>query len=200
MNRRLIIALLLICMTSWSLMSMPLSADAHEDEAYIELNVTQTQPGTPIEIRGGGFQAGDTTTIMLMLVSSDRPQVLGMAVADDKGDIMQVVALPAELTAGAYEVRVADTHHVATAELSIVTDSSDGEAGSQRGEDEPLLAPIPTRAVSTGGSTTAPTANTPASLPTTEVEPPIPISLLFSSALAVVILIVGLFVITRRSR
>lgn len=96
-----------------------------------------------IAIRGSGFEPGDATTIMLMLVSSDRPQVLGTATADDHGDLAQVVWLPADLTGGAYEVRVADTHHVATAVLSIATDSSGDEEGGQRGEDEPLLSPMP---------------------------------------------------------
>jgi hypothetical protein len=153
-----------------------------------------------IALRGSGFEPGDAATIMLMLVSSDRPQVLGTAMADDHGDLAEVVQLPADLTSGAYEVRVADTHHVATAELSIVTNASDEEEGTQRGEDEPLLAPMPTQGAVTGHSSAVPSTNTTASRPTTEVEPPIPITLLFASALAIVILVVSLIIFSRRSR
>jgi hypothetical protein len=48
-----------------------------------------------------------------------------------------------DVAAGAYEVRVSDTHHVATTELGVVADSSGDEEGGQRGEDEPLLVPMP---------------------------------------------------------
>ena len=200
MNRRLITRLLIIFVTSWSLLGAPLSAYAHDDEATIELNVTQAQPGMSIAIRGSGFEPGDAATIRLMLVSSDRPQVLGTATADDHGDLAQVVWLPADLTDGAYEVRVADTHHVATAVLSIVTDSSGDEEGSQRGEEEPLLAPMPARSASTAPANSIGSATPIASVPSTDTTPAVPPALLFSSALALVILIVGLVVISRRSQ
>ena len=198
MNRRLITRLLIIFITSWSLLGAPLSAYAHDDEATIELNVTQAQPGMSIAIRGSGFEPGDATTIMPMLVSSDRPQVLGTATADDHGDLAQVVWLPADLTDGAYEVRAADTHHVATTLLSIVTDSSDDEENSQRGEDEPLLAPMPARSVSTASANS--TGSPIVSPSSTEATPTIPPTLLFSSALALVVLCVGFVVVSRRSQ
>ena len=134
-------------------------------------------------------------------MSVERQVLLGSATTDDHGDLTFAALLPMDLVNGVYEVRVADTHHVAAALLSIVTDSSDDEEGSQRGEDEPLLAPMPTaQEPSTGLSTAAPSATTTTSRPTAEVEQPIPISLLFSAALAIVVLVASLFVISRRSR
>ncbi len=64
---------------------------------------------------------------------------------------------------GVYEVRVTDTHHVAGATVHIMTDLNGDEAGSQRAEEEPLLAPMPTRATgmilpSSQTSTAPPTA------------------------------------------
>jgi hypothetical protein len=122
--------------------------------------------------------------------------VLGTATADDHGDLAHVVWLPADLANGAYEMRVADTHHVATAVLSIVTDSSGDEEGSQRGEEEPLLAPMPARAVSTASANS--TGSSIASPSSTEATPIIPPTLLFSSALALFVLCVGLVVVSRR--
>ena len=78
-----------------------------------------------------------------MLVNAERQRLLGAATADDHGDLAWAILLPIDLTNGAYEVHVADTHHVATAALNIVPYSSGDEEGSQRGEDEPLLAPMP---------------------------------------------------------
>jgi hypothetical protein len=59
MNRRLITQVRVIFITSWSLQVAPLSAYAHDDEAYIELNVTQAQPGMSIEVCGRGFHQPD---------------------------------------------------------------------------------------------------------------------------------------------
>lgn len=102
----LILVLLLIAAT-------PCAAFAHGGEVRIELNVTQASPGATIDLRGSGFEPGDTATIML--VSTERQQLLGSATTDDHGDLAQAVLLPMDLTNGAYEVRVADTHHVAAA-------------------------------------------------------------------------------------
>jgi len=169
MNRRLITQLFIIFITSWSLLGAPFNGYAHDDEATIELNATQVKPGTSITIRGSGFEPGDATTIML--VSSDRPQVLGTATVDDRGNLTpQVVWLPADLIAGAYEVRVADTPHVTTAELNIVTEESD-EEGGQRGEGEPLLAPMPMRSASTAPA--IPIASVPFTDKTLAIPPPL---------------------------
>ncbi len=180
------------------ILSVPLSVYAHEGEAHIELNVTQAQPGMNIEVHGSGFEPGDTTTIMLMLVSTDRPQVLGSATTDVNGDLAQIVELPKDVISGAYEVQVADAHHVATAALDIVVDANNDEEGSQRGEEEPLLAPVPTQSAR---PVSAKPVSAPIAIPTSaEAAPSIPPMLLLSSSLAVVVLVVGLVVIARRSR
>lgn len=180
------------------ILSTPLSAYAHGGDVHIELNVTQAQPGMTIEVRGSGFEPGDTVTIMLMLAGTDRPQVLGSATADARGDLDQVVGLPGDVMDGVYEVRVADTHHVATATISIVADSISDEEGGQRGEEEPLLAPMPEQAarVPSTQSVSAPLTTSPSA----EAAPTIPPTLLLSSSLALVVLVVGLVVISRRSR
>ena len=124
------------CLAFWLALGAPLIAAAHGGEVRIELNVTQASPGVTIDLRSSGFEPGDTTTIML--VNAERQQLPGAATADDHGDLAWAVSLPIDLTTGAYEVRVADTHHMAAAPLNIVLDSSGDEEGGQRGEDEPL--------------------------------------------------------------
>jgi hypothetical protein len=178
------------------ILSFPLCAYAHDEEAYIELNVKQAQPGMTIEVRGHSFEPGDSTTIALMLVGTDRPQLLGQAAADDQGDLVQTVLLPLDVIEGAYEVRVTDSHHVATALLDIVAVSNSAEGGGQRNEEEPLLAPMPTSAaISTPAySATAPIAQPPL----TEASPALPIPLLLGSGLALMALIGGGVALARR--
>jgi hypothetical protein len=59
MNRRLITQVRVSFITSWSLLVAPLSAYAHDDEATIEINVTQAQPGMSIEVCGRDFHQPD---------------------------------------------------------------------------------------------------------------------------------------------
>lgn len=139
---------------------MPFSASAHGDEARVQLSATQAQPGTTIEVHGSGFEPDDQTTIML--VSTDRPQLLGSATTDEDGNLARVVLLPMDATDGLYEVRVTDTHHVAGATLHIMTDLNGDEAGTQRDESEPLLSAMPTNR-----SDAAPTPSTAAAPPQT---------------------------------
>jgi hypothetical protein len=150
-----------------------------------------------VDVRGAGFAPDDS--IIIMLLGADHPVSLGAVNADEEGNFTQVVSLPVDLLPGAHEVRASDSHHSASAPLLIVPATS-SEEGEQRDKSEPLLAPMPTQAADTGHSTAAPTANMTALLPTAEVEPPIPIGLLFSSALAIFILVVGLVTISRRTR
>ena len=182
----------------WLALSAPLIASAHGGEAHLELDTTQAVPGTPIGLRGVGFEP--ESTIIIMLVGAERQLLLGSVSADEAGDFTQALPLPVDLLPGAYELRAADSHHSASIPLNVAPGAGSEEEGQQQGEDEPLLAPMPTQAIDTGYSGTAPTAKPITTSPTPQVEPPIPISLLLSSALAIIILVVGLFVFSRRSR
>src|SRR5512141_474351 len=97
--------------------------------------------------------------------------LLGSATVDDHGGLTYPVLLPMNLPDGAYEVRGTGTHHVVGTPHTIVPDSSGDEEGGQRGEDEPLLAPMPTQGAGTEHPNAATSANTTASLPTTETDP-----------------------------
>ena len=123
-------------------LSAPLIAYAHGGEARIELNVTQAGPGTTIDLRGVGFDPESAVTIML--VGADPPRLLGAATADEEGSFTQAVSLPVDLLPGAHEVRASDSHHSASALLTIAPAIS-SEENEQRDESEPLLAPFPTR-------------------------------------------------------
>lgn len=179
------------------ILSFPLRAYAHEGEAHIELSFTQARPGMTIEVRGSGFEPGDIATIMLVLLSTDRPQVLGRVVADEHGDFVQVVLLPQEAIDGSYEVRATDAHHVAMAQLDIVGSSSAIEEGGQREEEEPLLAPMPERSAQAAPTYSAAAAITPPA--PLKTAPATPSPLLLSSGFALIVLIAGLGVIVRRS-
>jgi len=163
LHHQLSIRAFIILFALWLAISAPLIASAHGGEVRIELNVTQASPGATIGLRGSGFEQGDTVTIML--VGANGQFLLGTANADGDGDLTHALLLPLDLASGAYEVRVADMHHAAAAPLNIVPDSSGDEEGSQRDEDEPLLAtmPLPRRAIVPLSSQTAaaptPTAN-----------------------------------------
>jgi hypothetical protein len=94
-----------------------------------------------------------------------------------------------------------EQHRTATAVLttSCDTGTGDDDESDQRGEDELLLAPMPTQIPVIGYSTAALSATTTTSRPTAEVEPPIPISLFFSSALVIGVLVVSFLLISRHS-
>ncbi len=79
-----------------------------------------------------------------------------------------------------------------------MTDSNGDEAGAQRADEEPLLVPMPTQRAEHRSA--APSESITTSLPTTETGLQIPTTLLFSAALAIVILVAGLVVILRRFR
>lgn len=163
MDRRLFTRLLIIFILSWSLLGAPLGAYAHGDEAHLELNTTQAGPGATIDLRGVGFDPESDITIML--VGAQRQLLLGAVSSDETGDFTQALSLPADLLPGAYEVRAADSHHSTSIPLNIIASAGAEEEGEQRGEEEPLLAPMPARAASVA----PPSSQTPAASPLTAV-------------------------------
>lgn len=114
---------------------------AHEGPARIELNTQQTSSGAELEIRG--VNIAPEQPITLSLIGSDAEFSLGTAVGDIHGDFVVGVRLPAEALAGAYTVRAFGANRVIVGVPLTLLGITAEEAGEQRGEDEPLLAPMP---------------------------------------------------------
>ena len=177
----------------------PLRLFASGGIPQVALNVSQASPGATIEVTGGRFEPDAVVTFVL--AQAEKQIQLGTVIADDHGEFTAPILLPFDLAYGQYEFQAIDEQHrITKADLTVSPDSGDVEDSEQRGEDEPLLAPMPAQVTPTGHTNTALTADTTASRPATEIEPPIPIALLFGSALVIVILVAGLFVFSRRSR
>jgi len=114
---------------------------AHEGPARIELNTQQTSSGAELEIRG--VNIAPEQPITLSLIGSGAEFALGTAVGDIHGDFVVGVRLPAEALAGAYTVRAFGANRVIVGAPLTLLGVAAEEEGEQRGEDEPLLAPMP---------------------------------------------------------
>src|SRR5215212_4336296 len=122
-------------------LQIPGAALAHDGSARIELNRQQTSSGAELEIRG--VNIAPEQPITLSLIGSGATFALGTAVGDIHGDFVLGVRLPAEALAGAYTVRAFGANRViVSAPLTLLGVAAE-ESGEQRGEDEPLLAPMP---------------------------------------------------------
>ena len=146
LHRQFTIRPLIFFFAAWFVFNTPLVASAHGGEAHLELNTTQASPVTTLDLRGVGFDPEGA--ILIMLVGAERQLLLGGVSADEAGDFNQALSLPVDLLPGAYEVRAADSHHSASIPLNITAGTGAEEQGAQRGEEEPLLAPMPTHAAS----------------------------------------------------
>jgi hypothetical protein len=108
----------------------------------IELSVSKASPGATIEVNGGRFEPDAVVT--LMMLQPERQIQLGTVIADDHGEFTSALLLPIDLPYGQYEFQAVDEHsRVARTVLTISRDMGEQEDSSQRGEDEPLLNPMP---------------------------------------------------------
>jgi hypothetical protein len=114
---------------------------AHDGTARVELSAERISAGADLEVRG--INIAPEMPISLALIGAGAEFSLGSVVGDAHGDFILAVAVPREAAAGAYTVRAFGTNRViVVAPLTIVGASAE-EEGGQRGEDEPLLAPMP---------------------------------------------------------
>ena len=122
-------------------LQIPGAALAHEGPPRIELNTQQTSSGAELEIRG--VNIAPEQPITLSLIGNGAEFALGAAVGDVHGDFVVGVRLPAEALAGAYTVRAFGANRVIVGAPLTLLGVAAEETGEQRGEDEPLLAPMP---------------------------------------------------------
>jgi hypothetical protein len=120
--------------------SAPL-ARAHDGTARVQLNAERISPGADLEVRG--INIAPEMQIKLALVGGGAEFLLGVVVGDAHGDFVLAVAVPREAAAGAYTVRAFGTNRVIVAAPLIIVGAAVEEEGTQRDQDEPLLAPMP---------------------------------------------------------
>ena len=165
MNRRLMTRLLIVFITSFSILGVPLGAYAHDGPPRLELSTNQVNPGAVIEVRG--INLAPEVPIVILLARDEYEVRLGEVMSDADGDFIQTVTLPLDLTEGDYTVRAAGKDQDPVSALLKIEGAALVEAGEQRGDEEPLLAPMPTRAPDSVAVTpaTAPRAVPPTAVP-----------------------------------
>ena len=123
-------------------LAVPFPLFASGETPQIQLSVSQASPGALIEVIGGRFEPD--AVITFVLYRPENQVQLGTVMADDHGEFTSAILLPIDLPYGQYEFKAADEHsRVATAALTISRDTSEQEENDQRGEEEPLLVPMP---------------------------------------------------------
>jgi hypothetical protein len=138
MSRFLMILALALLMSA---LVTPPMALAHDGRPRLDLGAERSSPGANLEIRGINIAAEQPVTLALIGPDSEFP--LGTVVGDEHGDFVLTVEVPREALAGAYTVRAVGTNRVIVAAPLTVFGVAQYEEAEQRGEDEPLLAPMP---------------------------------------------------------
>ena len=136
------------------------TALAHADEPRLEIGVERINPGGTLEIRGVDFAPEGPVT--LVLTSQETKISLGIIAADVEGGFSLLYVLPAWLGEGTYTVEASSGEHQIAGPPFMVSGVAvaEEEEESQRGQEDALLAPMPTFAAPT---VAAPTGGTPAS-------------------------------------
>jgi hypothetical protein len=131
-----IIALLLLNMGIPSVL-------AHEGAARLDLSAQRSSPGADLEVRG--INIASEMSITLALVGEGAEFPLGVVMGDAHGDFVQAISIPREAVAGAYNLRAFGSNRVVVAAPLTLIGIALEEQAQQRGEDEPLLIPLPER-------------------------------------------------------
>ena len=122
-------------------LQIPSAALAHDGKARVDLSAERISAGADLEVRGINIAA--EMPISLTLIGAGAEFSLGTVVGDAHGDFVLAVAVPREAAAGTYTVRAFGTNRVIVAAPLTIFGAAAEEQGEQRGEDEPLLAPMP---------------------------------------------------------
>jgi len=120
----------------------PVLADG--DEPRLEISAESLNPGSVLDIRGVDFEFEEEVVLVLIGPQVEFP--LGTVIADVEGVFLVTAALPLELTEGTYVIRATTDDHVLDSPQITVWGTADlggGEDGL-RGEEDGLLAPMPT--------------------------------------------------------
>ena len=129
-------------------------AQAHNGPPRIELGAERAAPGVAIEVRG--VNIAPVQPVTLTLVGGGQEFGFGAVVGDEHGDFIQIVTIPREALAGVYTLRAFGLNRVMVAAPLTIIGRADDEESEQRGEEEPLLAPLPrARPASAAGAGTA---------------------------------------------
>jgi hypothetical protein len=134
---------------------------AHDGPPRMQLSAERIMPGVELEIRG--VNIGPEQPIVLTLAGGGGEYSFGAVMGDEHGDFLQIVTIPRETQAGAYVVRAFGPNRlILTAPLAIVGTAFE-EDGVQRGQAEPLLAPLSQAPAAMPASVPAPAAEAPPS-------------------------------------
>jgi hypothetical protein len=127
----------------WLGFTVPLHVLAQASPPQIELSVSQASPGATIEVSGGRFP--EDALVKFVMQNSEKQISLGTVIADDHGEFSMTVSIPVDTQYGQYEFWAVDEkNQIAKDSLTIVPDPNGEEQVSQRSEEDPLLAPMPT--------------------------------------------------------
>ena len=121
----------------------PWTVSAHGGEPRLELSAERLNPGATLEIRGVNFDL--EIMVKLSLVGTNVEKALGEIMTDPEGGFTLVILLPADLPEGTYRIRaVSDEHDLTSPWLSVTGSAILSQEEGQRGEEEALLAAMPT--------------------------------------------------------
>jgi hypothetical protein len=116
-------------------------AQAHYGPPRMQLSAERIMPGVELEIRG--VNIAPEQPVMLTLVGDTAEYSFGAVMGDEHGDFLQIVSIPRDTQAGAYVVRAFGPSRLILASPLTVVGTPYEEEATQRGQDEPLLAPMP---------------------------------------------------------
>jgi hypothetical protein len=138
MKRTISISILLILLLAG--LPAPLTW-AHNGPPRIELGAERAAPGVTIEVRGVNIAPEQPVT--LTLIGGGQEFGFGTVVGNEHGDFAQIVTIPREAVAGVYTLRAFGLNRMMVAAPLTIIGRADDDEGEQRGEEEPLLAPMP---------------------------------------------------------
>ena len=110
-------------------------------ELIFQLGAERIQPGGSVEIRGD-VGAGTSVEIVLIGKTDGSRRSLGTLADFEDGHFQGYVTIPADVAVGEYLLE-AGTESIAVRAPLVVAGSAVIEGGERPGQDEPLVAPMP---------------------------------------------------------
>ena len=161
------------------------AASAHSSVPRVEISLERLNPGGVLDVRGVSFGTDDTVTLSLIGTGVDIS--FGEILSNGEGEFKYIATLPSDLIEGTYYFRAVTSHHYVLSSPLTVWGTAIMEGGGQgeRGEDDNLLAPMPTFPPAVG---TAPPPQVPEEQPASGWDPII----LMLMALIVIGIAIGL--------
>jgi hypothetical protein len=189
-------ALLLVLLFTFSVVQPVL---AHGGDPRLEISSESLSPGASLDIRGVDFEFEEQVVLTLIGPQVELP--LGTVIADAEGIFFLTLALPHDLTEGAYVIRATTDDHILDSPEIKVWGSANlggGEEG-QREEADGLLIAIPTAAPDVPTPMLSSNVSTePAAVTETLVEQRSSIPYVWIAAGVVAVLVLGLLLRSRK--